>query len=239
MLESLKDILGYIKQAQDQRERLIRQGVRAFVQRERIIELLEQIAKIETAAGDIASFAGSVDQPTKQLEEIRIMAPKSFALAAVAQTMLDDQMALVHWQPLEADGVTPGAIPTGSAAPVTSASPGTAVTVDNTVDPTGLSANVKGIKGQKGDEVISVSFVNADGTTARGQVTITITPDPAELDVSSFGATVDSPIPQTAPVAASGLGSGTQQAQRSGNRDLDPGQQAQRNPFSTGTTGKV
>jgi hypothetical protein len=130
------------------------------------------------------------------------MAVKSFAAAApISQPMLDDQMALVHWLPLEADG-TPGAIPSGVAAPVTTVAPGTAVTLDGSADPSGLSVNVKGIKGQAGTEVVTVTYTNADGSVATGSVTFEQTLDPAELDVAGFSATIDTPVAQTPTPAA-------------------------------------
>jgi len=165
----------------------------------------EQILSAVTEDTDIASFGASVSQPVPQKESQ--MAVKSFAAASpIVQPMLDDQTSTITWTPEgepDASGnPTPGAIPTGATSPVTTASPGTAVTVVQ--DPTGLAPVVNGIKGQSGTEVITVTFTNADGTVATNSgapVSFVITVDPAELDVSGFGASVSTPVPQ-APASA-------------------------------------
>ena len=115
--------------------------------------------------------------------------------AAVEQAMLDDQKATMTITPLDANGQN-SAIPTGAAVPTYAASPGTAVTLDPTVDPTGLSCLVKGVKGLAGDEVVTASFTNADGTVATGTATFHQTIDPAELDVASLGVSVSTPVAQ-------------------------------------------
>ena len=126
--------------------------------------------------------------------------PISKLAVAATQQMLDDQMTVMSVQPLEADGVTPGALASG-VLPTYSISPGVAATLTSpNPDPTGLSIPVVGVKGKAGVEVITVSYTNpADGTTATGTGTVTTTVDPAELDVASFGTSFSTPVPQTAP----------------------------------------
>lgn len=121
---------------------------------------------------------------------------KRFAAGAVTdQPMLDDQFTTVHWV---AEG---GAVVASRPIPVTSVDNPALATVDNTVDPTGMSAKVSGIKGQAGVATLTVSYMNADGTPATGTATVTLTLDPAELDVGGFSATFDAPQAQT-PAAA-------------------------------------
>lgn len=125
--------------------------------------------------------------------------PAKFAAVVVSQPMMDDQKTVIHWLPQEADG-TPGAIPPGATAPVTAIAPGTALQLDPafTPDPTGLNVGVQGLKGkgQSGTEKVTVSFTNADGSVATGEVDFPMTTDPAELDVAGFGAIVDTPVSQ-------------------------------------------
>src|SRR5271166_4136890 len=80
-------------------------------QRRRIIQLLEQILAALLRRFDVANFAVTVDKPISQGDTT--MAVKSLA-AAVTQTMLDDQKALVHFQPLDSTGA-PTSLPTGGA----------------------------------------------------------------------------------------------------------------------------
>jgi polyisoprenoid-binding protein YceI len=121
------------------------------------------------------------------------MAVKSLG-AAIAVTMLDDQKALMHVMPLDASG-NPTSLPTGSKPPVYTASDAT-VTLDPTVDATGLSCEVIGVKTKAGTPTVTATFTNLDGTTAVGSAAFTITIDPLELDVSSLGVTVDTPVAQ-------------------------------------------
>ena len=114
--------------------------------------------------------------------------------AAISVTMLDDQKALMHIQPLDANG-NPTSLPTDSAVPTYAASDAT-VTLDPTVDPTGLSCEVIGVKKTAGTPTVTASFTNLDGTVATGSVAFTITLDPKELDVASLGVTVDTPVAQ-------------------------------------------
>lgn len=120
-------------------------------------------------------------------------AVKSLAAAAVTVTMLDDQKALMHVQPLDANG-QPTSLPTGSKPPVYTVDAN--ATLDPTVDATGLSCEVLGIKGMAGAANVTATFTNLDGTTATGAAAFTISIDPKELDVSSLGVTVDTPVAQ-------------------------------------------
>src|ERR1017187_9891909 len=84
MLEILDDILGYIKQAQDERETLIEQGIvasserRAAIRRlDRIVELLEQIAPNKNrVTGLIASHSMPVIRQENLMARI-VMLKKS------------------------------------------------------------------------------------------------------------------------------------------------------------------
>lgn len=116
----------------------------------------------------------------------------SLAAAVVSVTMLDDQKALMHVTPLDKDG-KPTSLPTGSVPPVYTSSDAT-VTLDPSVDPTGLSCMVLGVKGTPGNPTVTATFTNLDGSTASGSANFTVTIDPAELDVASLGVTVDTPI---------------------------------------------
>lgn len=152
---------------------------------------------------NVTSFKVTVDQPISQTRSTQMANVRRFAAAASPQTMLDDQMALMHVTPQDSNG-NPTSLPTGAAVPTYSAAPGTAVTLDPSVDATGLSCNVKGIKGQAGVEVVTVSFTNPDGTIATGTAQFTQSIDPAALDIAGFGVTVDTPVAQTpaAPVSS-------------------------------------
>jgi hypothetical protein len=119
--------------------------------------------------------------------------------ATATQTMLDDQKALVHFQPLDSTGA-PTSLPTGGAL-VFALSDATATLVPPPADPTTgivdpLAIYVVGVKKTAGTPTLTGTFTNADGTTATGGVAFTITIDPAELDVSSLGVTVDPPVSQ-------------------------------------------
>jgi hypothetical protein len=117
----------------------------------------------------------------------------SLAAAAVTVTMLDDQKALMHVQPLDTNG-NPTSLPTGSKPPVYTVDAN--ATLDPSVDLTGLSCEVLGIKGTAGVANVTATFTNLDGTTATGSAQFTVSIDPKELDVGSLGVTVDTPISQ-------------------------------------------
>ena len=118
---------------------------------------------------------------------------------SVTVPMLDDQKALMHVAPLDAEG-NPSAFPTGSAPPVYTVDNGALVTLDPTVDPTGLSCEVIGVKelggASSGVATVTATFTNADGTTAVGTAVFNMTVDPAELDVTSLDVAVDTPVSQ-------------------------------------------
>ena len=114
--------------------------------------------------------------------------------ATIAATMLDDQKALMHIQPLDVNG-NPMALNPAQPVPTYASSDAT-VTLDPTVDPTGLSCEVLGVKGTAGTPTVTASYTNADGSVATGACNFTITIDPAELDVASMGVTVDPPVAQ-------------------------------------------
>lgn len=114
--------------------------------------------------------------------------------AAFSQSMLDDQQAVMTAAPLEADG-SPGAFASG-VLPVWTVSPGTALTLDTTTDPSEVTAIAKGIHGQAGTETVTVTYTNPDGAVATGGGSFTMTIDPAELDVSSINVTVGTPTAQ-------------------------------------------
>jgi hypothetical protein len=116
---------------------------------------------------------------------------KVHSFASGAGTLLDDNNALIHANPLQADGVTPATVPAGIV-PTYVADVATFGTLDPTVDATGLTCGWKGIKGQAGVTTVTVSMTNADGTVATGSIVITTSIDPAEQDVGSFGPTLDS-----------------------------------------------
>jgi hypothetical protein len=120
---------------------------------------------------------------------------KIHSFASVAASMLDTQKALMHALPLQADGVTPAALPAGGV-PSWTLDATTFATIDPTVDPTGLSCEIIGVKGSPGVATATVSFTNADGSVASGTVVMTITKNPAEIDVASFGTVVDAPVNQ-------------------------------------------
>lgn len=123
------------------------------------------------------------------------MAVKSFKVAMDAPPMMDDQKVLMTVTPLEADGVTPGTLPTG-VIPTYAASPGTAATLDPTVDPTGLSCMVLGVKGLAGTETITVSATLPDASVITGSGNVTTTIDPTELEPKSFGVAFGTPVAQ-------------------------------------------
>jgi hypothetical protein len=116
--------------------------------------------------------------------------------ATVTQTMLDDQKTVMHITPLHADN-TPGVLNPAQPVPTYAVSGDATVTIDPTIDPTGMSCAVIGVKGTvSGNPTVTASYTNADGTVATGAVVFTITQDPAELDVTSFDVTVDTPVAQ-------------------------------------------
>jgi hypothetical protein len=160
-------------------------------------EANSSLAKIERLLSnpDVASINVSVGTPTKQPAGEGSMAGNVKSLGTpFSQSMLDDQQAVMTASPLEADG-TPGAFATG-VLPVWTVSPGTALTLDTTTDPTEVTAIAKGIHGQAGTETVTVTYTNPDGTVATGGGTFTMTVDPAELDVSSINVTVGTPTAQ-------------------------------------------
>lgn len=112
------------------------------------------------------------------------------------QPMLDDQKTVVHVAPLDANG-NPSAFPTGSKPTVYTVDNTALVTLDPTIDATGASCAVIGVKKSAGGTAtVTATFTNADGTTAVGTAVFTISIDPAELDVASLAVTVDSPTAQ-------------------------------------------
>jgi polyisoprenoid-binding protein YceI len=113
---------------------------------------------------------------------------------SVAFTMLDDQKTVMHISPVDSDG-NPTSLPSGSTPPTYAASDAT-VTLDPTIDPTGLSCAIIGVKKTAGTPTVTASFTNADGTVATGSLALTITLDPAELDVTSFAVTADPAVAQ-------------------------------------------
>jgi hypothetical protein len=119
--------------------------------------------------------------------------------ATVAQTMLDDQKALCHFQPLDSTGA-PTSLPTGGALTfalsdaTATLAPAPADPTTGVVDP--LATFVVGVKKTAGTPTLTATFTNTDGTVATGGVSFTITVDPLELDVSSLGVTVDPPVAQ-------------------------------------------
>lgn len=146
---------------------------------------------------DVASFNVSVATPTKQLVgENEMPNPVHSFKATVSQSMLDDQKALMTAQPLDSAG-NPTSIPSGAAVPVWSVAPGTALKVAvPSTDPTALTCEATGVKTVAGTETVTISFTNADNSVATGEVVFTMTIDPAELDVTSFGITVSAPVSQ-------------------------------------------
>ena len=115
------------------------------------------------------------------------------ASAPVAFTMLDDQKTVMHVTPLDVDG-NPTSLPTGSAPPVYTADDPSSITLNPAPD--GLSCQLNGVKGKAGTPHITATFTNLDGSTATGEADATITLDPAELDVTSLGVSVDAPTAQ-------------------------------------------
>lgn len=112
----------------------------------------------------------------------------------LSQAMFDDQKATYTPAPTNAQGAAE-AFATGTA-PVYTASPGTAVTLQPATDGSG-SLTVLGVKGQAGTEVITGNYTNPDGSAA-DPVTLTFTQsiDPTEADVKSFGGTISTPVAQ-------------------------------------------
>lgn len=117
------------------------------------------------------------------------------AAVVVSQPMMDDQKTVIHWQALEADG-SAGAFPTGASVVNAVDNPALA-TLDGSVDASGINVGVVGVKKSAGGVVkVTGTYTNPDGTTAVGEVDLTISIDPAELDIASLGATVDPPVAQ-------------------------------------------
>ena len=116
--------------------------------------------------------------------------------ATVTQTMLDDQKTVMHISPIHADN-TAAVLDPAQPVPVYTVSGDATVTLDPSIDPTGLSCAVIGVKGTTaGNPTVTASYTNADGTVATGAAVFTITQDPGELDVTSFDVTVDTPVAQ-------------------------------------------
>lgn len=103
---------------------------------------------------------------------------------SVEQAMLDTQKALVHATPIGT--LPPGAVPTWSA-------DNSVVTLDSSVDPSGLSVMVLGVHGSAGDAIVTVSYTNPDGSVATGSATFHMSLDPAESDVTGFDIVIDPP----------------------------------------------
>jgi hypothetical protein len=103
--------------------------------------------------------------------------------------MLDDGPGvIIAGAPLAADG-TPAVLVAGEV-PTFSVDNTALGTLDPSIDPTGLSCKFVGIKGMAGVATVTMSLTNADGTVATGSAVITITLDPAEVDVASFAMSV-------------------------------------------------
>lgn len=161
-----------------------------------IAQKLDTLIKLLTPPPDVASLKVKVDKPINQTGEKDMSAPNvhGFRIAAANTTMLDDQKALMHIQPLDDTGA-PIALPPGQPVPVyTTSDP--SVTLDPSQDPTGLSCWVLGVHGTAGTPTVTATYTNADGSVATGTAPFTITVDPKELDVADLGVTVDSPVSQ-------------------------------------------
>lgn len=107
------------------------------------------------------------------------------------QAMFDDQKATITLSPTNAQGV-PEAFAT---APTYTVAPGTAVTITPSAD--GVTCLVTGITNQAGDEVVTASYTNPDGSVADPSTfTFHQSVDPAEGDIKSLGGSISTPVSQ-------------------------------------------
>jgi hypothetical protein len=103
--------------------------------------------------------------------------------------MLDDSPGvIVAGKPLAVDG-SAAVLPVGEI-PTFTVDNTALGTLDPSIDPTGLSCKFVGIKGMAGVATVTMSATNPDGSVATGNAVITITLDPAEAAVASFGMSV-------------------------------------------------
>ena len=133
------------------------------------------------------------------------MSIHALGMTAPITSMLDDQMTMVHMQPLEGTPPAPVPLPAGMSLIWTSDDT-TKATVDPTqmIDATGhlvpntdpLSAVVLGVSGATGDPTITAKTTNPDGLVATGNAPFHITVDPAKLDITDLSVTVDTPVHQ-------------------------------------------
>ncbi len=161
---------------------------------ERQTDLLQRILAALTKQSDVRSLKVSFDKPTNQREETKM--PVAKLGVAAPQPMLDDQKTTMHVAPLAADG-SASAFPTGSTSatnPAYVADDPSSVTLTPAAD--GLSCACVGVKGKAGTPTITATYTNPDGSKASGSGQLTITIDPAELDVSSLGVSFDPPVAQ-------------------------------------------
>ena len=159
-----------------------------------ILEIDQKILALLKRRGDVASLKVSFDKPTNQSGETTMAGVAKLGVAA-PQPMLDDQKTAMHVSPLATDG-------TPSAFPVAPSASNMTYTVDDptsvTITPSAdfLSCACVGVKGKAGTPTVTGTYTNPDGSTAVGSGQLTITIDPAELDVSSLGVTFDPPVAQ-------------------------------------------
>lgn len=122
------------------------------------------------------------------------MPNKIHAFASAPTTpMMDTQKAVVHANPLNADGSAfVGPLP-GGGVPSYSASDAS-VTLQPAAD--GMTCDALGVKGVAGTPTVLISFTNPDGTVATGSAPFIITVNAPPVDVADFGVTVDPPVAQ-------------------------------------------
>src|ERR1017187_5847022 len=231
MLEILDDLLGYVKQAQDQREILIRQGTQAYFQRQRIIELLEQIAPNKNR---VIGLIGSHSMPVIRQENLmaRIVMLKKSAIsnhprrafrmgdaAPAAFGMIDNQDSTVTVSGINSD--TPPVISDLSAV----ATLGTPVSSDPTMvtadAPQGMTFMEHALA--VGSPSVAVTATWNDGSLGpfeyTDNLTITAPPPPPQGPVTGLVVTHGAPTVRPAvPAGGAGPAPGAQRA----------------NPFSTG-----
>ena len=113
----------------------------------------------------------------------------------LTQAMFDDQTATYTPSPTNAAGA--GEAFASGTSPSYTAVPGTAVTLVPATDGSG-SLVVNGVTGQSGTEVITGTYTNPDGTVADPvTLTFTMTTDPKEADVQTFGGSISTPVSQS------------------------------------------